>query len=231
MLKSHVGERRREALELLQEKSVLRDRDCLPYERVALRELPDFAKPVKFIIQDVEELFWKWHMLPDEEAKAKIEAVVEKIYAPKKEEVVKAPVTKEDVAPKKVPEKKPVKKKVKKKKVKQTTLSGKEKKVDNFEQSVIEYLEKKNVKILDKRVLRKNTEMNFIVQIASEVGALSYYVKARNKKRLIEGDLLLAFTEGQNMKMPTLFITQGNITKKANAYMEKNLPGMKYIKL
>ena len=239
MLKSHVGERRREALELLQEKRVLRDRDCLPYERVALREIPDFAKSVKFIIQDTEELFWKWHMLPDEEAKGLIEKVVEKIYSPKKEEEAPEPKPESKPVEKQVEEKpvevKPVlvKKKVKKKKkIKQTTLSGEEKKeVSNFEKEVLNYLEQKNVKVLEKRILRKNTEINLIVQIASDVGALSYYVKARNKKRLVEGDLLLAFTEGQNMKMPTLFITNGNITKKATSYMEKNLRGMKLIQL
>ena len=48
LLKKHLTQQNREALSLLREKKVLRDRDRLPYERIALRELGDFAKPVRF---------------------------------------------------------------------------------------------------------------------------------------------------------------------------------------
>ena len=64
-LRSHIGKKQQEALDMLKDKHVLRDRDLLPVERVSLRDLPDFAKPVRLVLNNTEELFWKWHTFPD----------------------------------------------------------------------------------------------------------------------------------------------------------------------
>lgn len=220
MLRNSIGQKPKEALDILKEKKVLRDRDCLPFERVALRELKDFAISVKLTINDVEEVFWKWYLLPDEEAKDMIGKILEQIYAPKKEEIKENVEVKEHKEPKK------------KKKFLQEVLVEKIPKVDtDFEKIVNEYLKKKEIKILEKISVNKKKEFNLIVQISSNVGELSYFVKARSKKSLSEGDLLLAFTEGQNLKLPTLYLSNGDVTKKAKEYMAKNLKGMSFLKL
>ena len=247
LLRGNLGQKPREALDILKEKKVLRDRDCLPFERVALRELEDFAMPVKLVIQDTEEIFWKWYLLPDQEAKELIERSLERIYAPKKEEVIvqvskvleqTSEIEKEVKAPASI--EKPIEKeKKKKKKFLQEVLVDKgkkekateEDKEDSFESIVIQYLKKKEIKILDKVVIAKNKEINFTVQIPTPVGELCYFVKARHKKSLSEGDLLLAFTEGQNVKLPTLYLSSGESTKKAKEYMAKNLKGMNFIRI
>ena len=216
----------------------------MPFERVALRELEDFAMPVKLIIHDTEEIFWKWFLLPDQEAKELIEKYLERIYPTKKEEVALVELTK-SMAQVSEPEKetksseipKPAEKeKKKKKKFLQEILvdKGKKEKVleeTNFESLIIQYLKKKEIKILDKMIIARNKEINFTVQIPTPVGELCYFVKARHKKSLSEGDLLLAFTEGQNMKLPTLYLSTGESTKKAKEYMGKNLKGMNFIRI
>src|SRR3989344_3985443 len=229
LLRGNLGQKQREALDILIEKKVLRDRDCLPFERVALRELEDFAIPVKLVISDVEEIFWKWYLLPDQEAKESIEKSLERIYAPKKEEAVLIQVAKTlgKTEEKEEREREPILKAVekqepkrKKKKFLQEVLLDKgkiEKSDSDFESIIIQYLKKK--------------ELNFTVQIPSNAGDLTYFVKARYKKSLSEGDLLLAFTEGQNLKLPTLYLSSGDITKKAREYMIKNLKGMNFIKI
>ena len=248
LLRGNIGQKPREALDALKEKKVLRDRDCLPFERVALRELEDFAIPVKLVVNDVEEIFWKWYMLPDEEAKEIIQKSLEKLYAPKKEEellqaveelgsnvVQKSEEAKEDentseqeISRKEVGNKK-------KKKFLQEVLLEKKNKEESipsdFEKIVIQHLKKKEIKILEKTVIAKNKEFNLMVQVPSNVGELTYFVKARNKKSLSEGDLLLAFTEGQNVKLPTLYLSTGDITKKAKEYLGKNLRGMSFIRI
>src|SRR3989344_3617868 len=218
LLRGNLGQKQREALDILIEKKVLRDRDCLPFERVALRELEDFAIPVKLVISDVEEIFWKWYLLPDQEAKESIEKSLERIYAPKKEEAVLIQVAKTlgKTEEKEEREREPILKAVEKQEPKR-----KKKK----------FLKKKEIKILDKVAIAKNKELNFTVQIPSNAGDLTYFVKARYKKSLSEGDLLLAFTEGQNLKLPTLYLSSGDITKKAREYMIKNLKGMNFIKI
>lgn len=236
LLRNNLGQKPREALDILKEKKVLRDRDCLPFERVALRELEDFAIPVRLTINDVEEIFWKWYLLGDEEAKDMITSFLEKLYAPKKEEVKKEEPKVYEVKKEEIIEveevKEIVKEPKKKKKFLQEVLIEKAKPIEasEFEKQVIQYLKKKEIKILEKTILGKN-EFNMTIQIPSNVGELSYFVKARHKKSLSEGDLLLAFTEGQNFKLPTLFLSSGDITKKAKEYMNKNLKGMSFQRL
>ena len=231
LLRGNLGQKQREALDILMEKKILRDRDCLPYERVALRELEDFAIPVRLTINEVEEIFWKWYLLQDDEAKDLISSQLEHLYSPKKEEIKVHEAKKEEIKVEEV-EVEVVKESKKKKKFLQEVLVDKAKPIESseFEKQVIQYLKKKEIKILEKTPIGKK-EFNFIVQIPSNVGELSYFVKARHKKSLSEGDLLLAFTEGQNLKFPTLFISSGDITKKAKEYMTKNLKGMSFQRL
>ena len=242
LLRGNLGQKPREALDILKEKKVLRDRDCLPFERVALRELEDFAIPVKLVIQDTEEIFWKWYLLPDQEAKGLIEHSLERVYAPKKEELALTQVIKvlnkekEEEGKATELQKALEKEKKKKKRFLQEVLVDKGKKEkpeqeSDFESLVIQYLKKKEIKILEKTAIAKNKEINFTVQVPTTLGELCYFVKARHKKSLSEGDLLLAFTEGQNIKLPTLYLSTGEITKKAKEYMAKNLKGMNFIRI
>lgn len=240
LLRGSIGQKPREALDLLKEKKILRDRDCLPFERVALRGLEDFAKPVRLVINDTEEIFWKWYLLADDEAKELIEKQLVNLYGQKKEEPkieeLEIEILQKETANEIIPEEqhKPQQKK-KKKKFLQEVLMNKAKKEPaaetDFEKLVLQFLKKKEIKILDKSVLAKNKEFNYTVQVPSNAGELTYFIKARNKKSFSEGDLLLAFTEGQNLKLPTIFISNGDITKKAKEYMTKNLRGMSFIKL
>jgi len=243
LLRGNLGQKQREALDIIREKKVLRDRDCLPFERVALRELEDFAIPVKLVINDVEEIFWKWYLLPDEEAKGLIEHSLQRIYGPMKEEEALVHVAHrlgsvtESIKPElgihqsELQSKEPKKKR---KKFLQEVLVDKAKKEESaldFEKLVMQYFKKREIKVLEKTPVAKNKELNLVVQIPTSVGELSYFVKARKKKSLSEGDLLLAFTEGQNLKLPTLYISSGDITKKAKEYMTKNLKGMSFIRV
>jgi hypothetical protein len=67
-LVDHLSERPKKALMLLKENKVLRDKDCEPWERVALGEIKDFAVPLQVNIKGNVEIFWKWYLLTDSEA-------------------------------------------------------------------------------------------------------------------------------------------------------------------
>lgn len=259
MLKSHLGQVQREALSTLQEKRVLRDRDCLPHERVALRELHDFAKPIKFVVHDTEEWFWIWYLLPEEEAKKGIGEILERVYAsqiteeqePKKEQqesIIQKVTGEQESVEEEKQEEEPKEERVKEKQVsivqaapvvEQKSVVKKKKKrgrpekkiARTFEESVFAYFKEKGIKVVESSIIGKNKEMNMMIQVSSALGNLSYYVKAKNKKRVTEGDLLLAFTEGQNAKLPTVFLCVGGVTKKAKQYMEKNLRSMNVMTL
>ena len=274
MLKDYIGKKQKEALDILFEKKVLRDRDCLPFERVALREMSDFARPVRLVINETEELFWRWYMLKDDDAKDLIEIILEDIYGLKKEEKVEIEVPeppapkeeeKEEVIEKKEPEdveeheeeikvevkEKPKIEEVKVKKVKKKVLKKKiikKKKVEVVKQKKLKkdveevvkekdllnmlnvYMEDNGIEIIRTLIVKKNREINMIVKVPSQAGDLKYFVKARRRKRLNEGDLLLAFTESQTLKLPILYFSNAELSKKTKDYIKKNIPGMNYIK-
>src|SRR3989344_4463621 len=66
----------KEAYELLQTSKVLRDVELLPWQRVALRDLKDFAVPLTVSLGTTAELFWRFHLLSDEDAKPYIEGYI-----------------------------------------------------------------------------------------------------------------------------------------------------------
>ena len=58
------------------------------------------------------------------------------------------------------------------------------------------------------------------------VGNVDYFCKAKNKKKCNDGDLSSAYLKGQAKKMPVLFITTGEVTKKAENMLENEFKGM-----
>src|SRR3989344_5119739 len=54
-------------LDKLKEKKVLRESNLDLLSKVSLRSLKDFAVPLKVNFYGNVELFWKWHLLPQEE--------------------------------------------------------------------------------------------------------------------------------------------------------------------
>lgn len=240
LLRNYLNPTERNALDILQEKKVLRDRDCLPAERVALRQLYDFAKPVRLMVQGTEELFWVWYLVSEDQAKSIIELSLESLYPSKEDqksetvivprpeqliEVVQEHKGQDEVVTTQEPEKK-----VRKKHLAQTQLVEKKAPLD-FERLLFEFLKKKEMTVLEKRVIRRNREWNLIVEISSSVGRLRYFVKVKNRKSVNEGDVVLAFTESQNMKLPLLFISSVDFSKKAQDFLAKNFPGIQVIRV
>ena len=68
-------------LEQLQQEKVLRESALDLLSKVALRHLPDFALPLQVGFEGNSELFWKWHLLSEEETREKIQ----NLLVPKKE--------------------------------------------------------------------------------------------------------------------------------------------------
>jgi len=64
MLYKGLHEKEKRAYDLLYENKVLRDKELAPVERVALREIKDFAVPLEVNLKTGKEIFWKWHQTP-----------------------------------------------------------------------------------------------------------------------------------------------------------------------
>ncbi|OGM02906.1 hypothetical protein A3K72_03640 [Candidatus Woesearchaeota archaeon RBG_13_36_6] len=230
----------RKTLELLREKKVLRDVKLQPIERVSLRQIKDFAIPLKVQIGNNVELFWKWYLLPGENAEALVKDIIRGEIPKKEPEKIKIPEAKVEpkleIKPKEIEiervlEKKPVKQKPKIKK----PVKKEEKKpksfvdktgIDEFLSQVNSYFKKNRIEVLEHSIIRKNSEIDFVIKVPSTVGSLTYYCKAKSKKRSNDNDLASALVQGQMKKLPVIYLTQGELTKKTNEMLNKEFKGM-----
>ncbi|MBW3011149.1 hypothetical protein KY326_02950, partial [Candidatus Woesearchaeota archaeon] len=93
-LEKYLNEKDQKTFQILKEKKILREKDLGPLIQVSLRNLKDFAVPLRV---NKEEIFWKYYLVSDDEAAALIKSMIEndkEISAPepvvKKEEVPEA---------------------------------------------------------------------------------------------------------------------------------------------
>jgi len=259
----YLPEKDRKTVVLLEKKRILRDSELGKETRISLRQIKDFAFPLQVTIGGNKELFWKWHLLTQEEAtnsikeslgykvkkkEVKKEEPVQQIEE-KKAEVVKkeepkveAPVVKEEIieTPAVVKEEpavepKPEVKRGRPKKIEveepasvPVVAEAKPLASDPFLDMINAYFDASNISVLETSMVKKGKEYDFVLQIASIVGPLHYYCRAKKGKRINEGDLSASFILGQSKKLPTLFLSTGELTKKAKEFLEKELPGVRF---
>lgn len=94
---------------------------------------------------------------------------------------------------------------------------------DEFFNQVNEFFRQKEIEILETTIIRKNSEIEFLVRVPSVVGKLDYYCKAKNKKRISDSDLSSAFVQGQLKKLPSMMLVTGDMTKKAKSLLDTEL--------
>jgi len=230
MLHKHLSEKPRKIYDLLKEKKVLRDKELEPWQRVAVREIKDFATMLNVNFQNNQEIFWKWYLTSDEEAKQKITDILKKEMPEKKEEPKKEEV-KEEKKEEHKKEREEHKKEEKKEEQKKLKEEKKPEKIDRFYGLINTYFTENRIRILEEKTLRKNTEYEFIIEIPSALGNLRYFVKAKNKKKIGDAELNMAYTNGEGKKLPTLFVSTGDLTKKAEKYLEASLKGLVFKKI
>ncbi|MFC1728484.1 hypothetical protein ACFLZ7_03405 [Nanoarchaeota archaeon] len=194
----------KEAYDLLRKEKILRDRELEPVVRVALRAIKDFAVPLQVNSEETKEIFWKWYLTEDSEA----EQIIKKAIGFKKERK------------KEVQEQKP-------KEETQVQEKGEQKiesfvdNTDSFLNSIRKYFQDNSIDILDVKTIRKKSDFEFTIKVPSAVGKISYFCKAKNKKKFNDGDLSSVFVQGQTKKLPVLYLITGDLTKKAKDLLDK----------
>ncbi len=237
ILYKYLGEKPRKIFDMLRDSRVLRDKSLEPWQRVAIREIKDFSVMLKVNYAGNEEIFWKWYLTSDAEAKTLIAEIIKSEILPveeKKEEAIPEHVNEAPlqnmgpVEPESInePVKEPQKDlKLEDKKVDRPKRSKKQRQTNDFYDSVKSYFADARIKVLEEKTVRKNLEFNFVVNIPSSVGPLKFFVIAKNKKVINDVELSLAYSQSQLKKLPILFLSTGDISKKATSYLEANLKG------
>ena len=216
ILYSNLPLKEKEAYNLLKDKKILVDKNQEPSIRVALRQIKDFAMPFNTVIDGKEELFWRWYTATENEIKT--------LFGKKEEqEKIEKPavkVEKPKVEIKKIEEKEL--------KVEQKKIEIKEKRLDvedEFLKQIRGYMDLNKIEVLEEQIIKKKKEIDMVVKVPSNVGELRYFVAARNKKKISDGDVSLAYHKGQERKLPVLFLSPGELNKKAEGYINNTLKG------
>jgi len=96
---------------------------------------------------------------------------------------------------------------------------------DPFLQKLMAFFTSNGITVLEQVALKKKNEYDFVLSLASPVGQLHYYCKAKNKVKVGEADISHAYVQGQLKKLPVLFLSPGILTKPAMELM-KELKGL-----
>ncbi|MBN2459367.1 hypothetical protein JXB28_03720 [Candidatus Woesearchaeota archaeon] len=254
-LMKHLNHKDKETAELLMQRKVLKDTDLTPLLRVSLRNIRDFAKPLEVNVRGIKEIYWKWYMLPTPEAEKLIMGSVRPVRKPEiivqKKPVIVAPVKEEPKKtepriiakpeprietkkeePKKI--EKPETKKEEAKKVEKAETQKAlgleaddlEKEKDPYFKKVLQYLKENDIQVIEYKILRRNSEIEMMLIVPSRIGSQEYYCKAKNKKKVNDGELSSTYVQSQAKRLPVIFITTGELTKKAREMLAKDFKGM-----
>jgi len=225
----YLHEKERKTFNLLKEKKVLDDLTQEPVVRAALRQIKDFAKPVEVNIKGEKKLFWKWYLVPNEEISSLIKGNIGL------GKTIKQETTKKDVFEHKKPEEQKQEPKKEQEEQKEHIQKQEEPKkelfvdkttTDEFLSKIKSYFTRKEIIIIDQKIIRKNSDIEFTVKVPTSVGSQVYYCRAKNKKRCNDGDLSSAYVKGEFKKHPTLFLTTGDFTKKAKEMLSNEFKNM-----
>ena len=219
---SNMNDKEKKAYDLLQQNKILRDNEQEPVIRVALREIKDFALPLNVNFDNNREIFWKWYLTTNEEA----EQLIKSSLGLKDQEEKKAEEQREE--PKKIdPQLKESIEKPKKPREKRPRKESE----DNFLINITKFFEKNKINVVNSEVIKKNSDIDFIVELPTVVGNLQYYCKARNKKRISDSDLSNAYVRGQLKRLPVLVLSQGDLSTKAQELLNKELNNLTFKKI
>jgi hypothetical protein len=97
---------------------------------------------------------------------------------------------------------------------------------DKFLDQVKEYFSKAKVEIIDYSITKKGAEIDFVITVPSVIGGLTYYCKAKNKKKSTDTDLAFVMVQAQQRKLPAIYLHRGELTKKANEMLVREFKGM-----
>ena len=243
----NANDKEKKAYDMLNENKVLRDSEQEPVIRVALREIRDFAIPLNVKYNNNREIFWKWHLAGNEEAEQIIKSKLKIIEKPVTEPLEK--IQNQEIKPAKIEDFRgtenakhfPVEQKIEEKPIETLQKGVKQKKEprkhksrdkdDIFLKDVAKFFEKNKIIILSSEVVKRNSEIDFVVEIPSVVGSLQYYCKARNKKRISDSDLSNAYVKGQLKRLPVIVLSPGDLSAKAQEMIGRELSNLTFKKI
>lgn len=221
----------RKAYDLLEQNKILRDPEQEPAVRVALRQIKDFAVPLQVNYENKTEIFWKWYLIDNKEAESLIKNILSrKQTIPKK--ALEKPL--ESTVPKKTLEKstEETKKEIQEE-FKKEIVKKPRKIVDKgiFLRDIHDFFNISKINIIETQETKKSSEFGFVIELQTSIGPIRYFCKSRNKKKISDADLSSAVLQSQTKNLPLLFLTNGELTKKAREMLNNEFKNITFKKI
>ena len=99
-----------------------------------------------------------------------------------------------------------------------------------FLEEIKEFLVAKDIEFLGEMQISKK-EIIAKARINSDIGKITLLLIAKDKKRIVESDLMMAYQKALHEKMPCLFISRGEPSKSTKDFIEKHKNLLKIEKL
>jgi hypothetical protein len=228
-----------EAFQILKEKKILKDSEQEPAIRVALRAIKDFSAG----FSRNNEIYWRYLQIPEQEVLNIIEnrhslkppEIKEEIKIEEKiiiQEPKQIEIKEEKKEESKTEVKKPrlkIKPPEKKQEIsefqnplafKPVEKQKKEKPKSEFVMKVIEFLKDNHFRLIEEKE-HKAKEYLCIAQISTILGPIDFITEAKDKKTISDADLQKFLSYAQTIPLPALVLYTGELTKKAQEYLEK----------
>jgi len=208
----------RKAYDLFEQDKILRDSEQEPAVRVALRQIKDFAIPLQVNYENKTEIFWKWYLIDNKEAESLIKNILlRKQTIPKK--AIEKP-TEET--------KKELQEEFKKEIVKKPRQT-----IDKsiFLKDIHNFFNISKINIIETQETKKSSEFGFVIELQTSIGPIRYFCKSRNKKKISDADLSSAVLQSQTKNLPLLFLTNGEVTKKAKEMLNNEFKNITFKKI
>ena len=171
------------------------------------------------------KIYWKYFLLPDDEANEVIESRFTDTIA--KSAVEKGVVTeklikeqvKEEIVKKKeddISEVVKLKRKVKSVKKEQKKIKGE----NVFVKKIRDYLLAKDIELVE---VISEKKKEFVAHVRGDLlfGKQEFYLVAKDKKTISDNDLTVALQQAQGKKMPAFFLSEGKLNKKGEEYIKE----------
>ncbi len=108
----------------------------------------------------------------------------------------------------------------------QTTIPATAGIEDEFYDEVKRFFDKNGIAVKEQRLVKRKNELDFVILLPTPVGQAEYFCKARSKKRSNDGDLASAKLQGMNKHLPVVYLTNGDLTRKAELMLSSELKGV-----
>lgn len=97
---------------------------------------------------------------------------------------------------------------------------------DEFLKRIVQFCDAKGLVILEHIIVRKKAEVDLVLQVPTPVGTVEYFCKAKSKRKSNDGDVAGALLAAQQRRLPAIYLTTGEVTKKAKELTQTQLKGV-----